>query len=219
MSDNEGEEAGNVSEPESESEASIASEDLIEETKDYNSGPESESDDEKSESKKPKKKAPEVKVKVKREDIDEDDVEEIDVEDEEEEIELDLRLVQQSQSISEKFGIIVDPRQLDKLAKPGHKVKREIIVSREKYKSTEYMTLYEFCDLLGVRAEHISQGADVYVEIESETTAREIAKKELQMGKCPYLIKRYMTPMNFDPVYVEVWNPNEMAINPKFFNN
>jgi hypothetical protein len=28
-----------------------------------------------------------------------------------------------------------------------------------------------------------------------------------------------MTPMNFDPVYVEIWNPNDMAINPKFFNN
>ena len=217
MSDNEAE----VEDEKSENEASINEDDLIEETKDYNSGSENESEtessDEKSESKKPKKK-PVLKPAAK-DDLDEDDVEEIDAEDEEEEeIEIDLQLVEKSQVISQKFGIVVDPRQLNNIAKPGHKIKREIVVPKEKYKSSEYMTIYEFCDLLGVRAEHISQGADVYVEIESETTARDIAKKELQMGKCPYLIKRYMTPMNVDPVKIEIWNPNEMAINPKFFS-
>lgn len=202
----------------SESEASIHEEDLIEDNKDYNSVSESDSDDEK----KPKKKVIEAKNKPKTkpkksDEHDEDDVEEIDAEDEEEEeFELDARLVEKAESLSQKFGIVVDPRHIDNIAKPGPKIKREIVVSYDKYKSSEYMTEFEFCDLVGVRAEHISKGADT--TILTETTAREIAKKELQMGLCPFLIKRYMTPMNFDPVYVEIWCPNEMAINAKFFS-
>jgi DNA-directed RNA polymerase subunit K/omega len=220
MSDNEDEVVVSENEAsDSGDEASVRSEDLIDDAGSVSGNEsENESEDEKSESKKPKKKETKPKPKPK-DDVDEDDVDEIDAEDEEEEIEIDFQLIEKAQSISQKTGIIVDPRSLDLIAKPGHKIKREIIVSRDKYKSSEYLQLYEFCDLVGVRAEHISQGADVYIEIESETTAREIAKKELQMGRCPYLIKRYMTPMNFDPVYVEIWNPNDMAINPKFFNN
>ena len=96
---------------------------------------------------------------------------------------------------------------------------REIIVYKNKDKSSEFLQLFEFCELIGVRAQHISDGADIYVDIEAETNARDIAKKELQLGMCPFLIKRYMTPMNYDPVYVELWNPNEMAINSKFYDN
>lgn len=221
MSDNEAE----VEQSEysgSEKESSINEDDLIEDNKDYNSGRESEtdSDDEKKEIKKTKKKESTTKKRHEKGDNEIDEDEEIDAEeDEDEEIELDIQLIEKANLISQKSGIIIDPRQLETYAKPGHKIKREIIISHEKYKSSEYLQLYEFCDLVGVRAEHISQGADIYVEVESETSAREIAKKELQRGKCPYLIKRYMTPMNFDPVYIEIWNPNDMAINPKFFDN
>jgi hypothetical protein len=212
MSDNEAEQSG-PEQSESENEVSINEEDLIEENI---SEAESSSDDEKKE--KPKKE-PVKKEKPKKED-DEDELEEIEGEEEEDyEEEIDFGYLDRADSLSQKTGIIIDPRQLNPYAKSGHKIKREIIVSRDKYKSSEYLQLPEFCDLIGVRAEHISQGADIYVELEAETTAREIAKKELQRGKCPFLIKRYMTPMQFDPVYVEIWNPNDMAINPKFFNN
>lgn len=197
----------NESEPESE--ASINEEDLIEENKDYNSGSDSDSDDEK----KPKKKI-EQKSKPKHDDV-EEDVEEIDAEDEEDEFEIDSILIEKAENLTQKLGIVVDPRYLDNIAKPGPKIKREIVVPREKYKSSEYLTIYEFCELVSVRAEHVSKGADT--AILTETTARDIAKKELRLGLCPFLIKRYQTPMNFDPVYVEIWNPNEMAIDLKFF--
>jgi hypothetical protein len=213
MSDNESEVV--VSENESEG--------PVDDAKDYESRSENESGAESEaesgdEKTKPKKK-PELKPKVKSEDDEDDDVEEINAEEEEEEeYELDPQLVEKASNISQKAGIIIDPRQLDSIAKPGSKIKREIIVSREKHKSNEYLQLFEFCELIGIRSEHLSQGADAYVEIESETTARDIAKKELQMGRCPFLIKRYMTPTNFDPTYVEIWNPNEMAIDSKFFD-
>ena len=218
---------GNVSEPElSEAESetrSINDEDLIEENKDYNSEVEESENEEDSVKKKPKPKAAKVEKKsraLRVADDDEDDADEAEAEEDEEvdEIEVNPFLIEEAKSLTQRFSIVIDPRSLEEHIKPNPKIKREIIVNKDKYKSSEYLQLYEFCELIGVRAQHISDGADVYVEVEAETTARDIAKKELQLGKCPFLIKRYMTPMAYDPVYIEIWDPNDMAINPKFFD-
>lgn len=218
MSDNEAEDE--PYESENESEASLNEDDLLENNKDYNSDVE-ESDDEGKEPSKPKKKQPkDEKSKKKHMEGEEDDEDVEDIEDDDDDdIELNPTLIEEAKTIDKRFGIVIDPRDLDECAKPNPKMNREIIVDRMKYKSSEYMSLYEFCELVGIRAQHISDGAYVYVEIESETTARDIAKKELQLGKSPFLIKRYMTPINYDPVYIEIWNPNEMAIDSKFFSN
>jgi len=214
-----------ISEAESET-ISQGDEDLIEETKDYNSEVEESENEEESEKKTPKP----VKVKVEKKprvpkysdhDHDDEDGDELEADEEEEidDLEINPILIDEAKSLTQRFSIVIDPRSLEDHIKPNPKIKREIIVSRDKYKSSEYLQLYEYCELIGVRAQHIADGADVYVDIEAETTAREIAKKELQLGKCPFLIKRYMTPMAYDPVYIEVWDPNnDMAINPKFFD-
>lgn len=217
MSDNEAEE---VSESEAESEVSINEEDLLENNKDYNSEVEDSDDD--GETKSAKKKPIVAKIKAKKPvdvDDDDDDVEEVEDEDEIDELEIDQLLIEEAEDIRKKLGIIVDPRDLDDKVRPNPRMKCEIIVNEEDYISSEYLSLYEFCELVSIRAQHISDGAFVFVEIESETTASEIAKKELKRGKCPFLIKRYMTPMNSSVVYVEIWNPNLMAIDDKFFSS
>jgi hypothetical protein len=218
MSDNENNDDGPFeSENESENEASVNEDDLIEDNKDFNSDV-SESDDETKTT--PKKKAVVKKVKKHKDiDDDEEDVEEGEEDDDVDDIEINHELIEEADSLHKKFGIVVDARELDEFTKPNPKMRREIIVDKLKYKSSEYITIYEFCELISVRAQHISDGAYVYVDIEAETTARDIAKKELQLGRCPFLIKRYMTPMNYDPVYIEIWNPNDMAIDAKFFTN
>ena len=115
MSDNEAE----VEQSEysgSEKESSINEDDLIEDNKDYNSGRESEtdSDDEKKEIKKTKKKESTTKKRHEKGDNEIDEDEEIDAEeDEDEEIELDIQLIEKANLISQKSGIIIDPRQLE----------------------------------------------------------------------------------------------------------
>ena len=216
MSDNEVDTRASEDEASEESEVeSITEEDLIEDTKDYTSEVES-SDDEKEPKKVPPKKS--KKSSNEEDEPDEDEVGELE-EDDIDDLELDSIKIEEAKKISQKFSIVIDPRSLEDHVKPNPKIRREIVISRDKYKSSEYLQIYEFCELVGVRAQHISDGADVYVEVEDETTARDIAKKELQLGKCPFLIKRYMTPMAYDPVYVEIWDPNDMAIDPKFFDS
>lgn len=227
MSDNEKEEqdqdqeyeSANESEGEAENsdkEEAIFKENDEEESKDYNSDVE-ESDDEEEKTKKKPVKA--VKVKPSLEKLDEDDIDEAEDDDDGDELEINPFLIDEAKAITTKFSIVVDPRELEDHTRPNPKMKREIVVHPDKRKSSEYLTIYEFCELVGIRAQHISEGAYVYVEIESETCARDIAKKEMQLGCCPFSIKRYMTPMNYDPVYVESWSPNEMAIDHKFFDN
>lgn len=209
MSDNEAEDQ--QSESENESEVELNEGDMIEENKDYNSGVD-ESDDETKEAKVEKPK----KIKSNEDEVDEDEVDE---DDEIDEIEVDPVLMEKSMQTSLKFGIIVDPRQIAEYTKPNPKMNNEIVVNKLKYKSNEYMSIFEFTDIISARSQHISDGSYIFVEIDSETTARDIAKKELQLGQCPYLIKRYMDPMNYGNVHVEIWNPNEMAIDSKYFNN
>jgi hypothetical protein len=219
MSDNEANEP--VSEPEvsdAESEVlSVNEDDLIEENN--SDAEETENDEESKKKPKPSKPKPEKKAKVFRDDDDDEDIDEMDDEDDNiDDLEIKPFLIEEAKSLTQRFSIVIDPRNLEDHVKPNPKIKREIIVNRKNYKSSEYLQLYEFCELIGIRSQHISDGADVYIDIEAETTAREIAKKELQFGKCPFLVKRYMTPMSYDPVYVEIWDPNDMAINSKFFD-
>jgi hypothetical protein len=227
MSDNEdnyNSESESVSESEPESVASDESEKLSNDEDDgiinYNS--EIDSDDEKKIVKKETVKKNNKKKGKKNDDDDDEDyvADEYNSADEGDEPEIEIKTIQldTAKKINSKFAIIVDPRDLDELRKPNPTMIKEILVDENKYKSSEYIQIYEFCEIISIRSQHISDGADIYVDLESETTAREIAKKELRLGCCPFMIKRYMTPINHDPVFVEVWNPNNMGINSKFFS-
>jgi len=58
--------------------------------------------------------------------------------------------------------------------------------------TTKYMTKYERARILGTRALQISMGAPVLVDLRGETDPLDIANKELQNGKIPLMIRRYL---------------------------
>lgn len=88
-----------------------------------------------------------------------------------------------------------------------HKGQDEYIVPSDKRKTSHILQKAERTELLGIRAEHISRGAEPYVDIINETDSLQIARKELREKKFPLLLKRSLN--SFES---EVWNPNEMTI-------
>merc|ERR1711998_673424 len=65
-------------------------------------------------------------------------------------------------------------------------------VAPAKRTTTKYMTKYERARILGTRALQISMGAPVLVDLRGETDPLEIANKELQRGKIPLMVRRYL---------------------------
>lgn len=73
--------------------------------------------------------------------------------------------------------------------------------------TTAYMTKYERARILGTRAQQISLGAPVMVELGSESDALEIALKELKQRKIPIVIRRYLPDHSY-----EDWAIDELII-------
>ena len=88
-----------------------------------------------------------------------------------------------------------------------HKSQNEYIPTINKYKTSHILQKAEMTEIIGIRAEHISRGAEPYIDIINETNPLQIAIKELKNKKCPLLLKRIIN--SFES---EIWNPNEMTI-------
>ena len=88
-----------------------------------------------------------------------------------------------------------------------HKSQNEYISTINKYKTSHILQKAEMTEIIGIRAEHISRGAEPYIDIINETNPLQIAIKELKNKKCPLLLKRIIN--SFES---EIWNPNEMTI-------
>lgn len=73
--------------------------------------------------------------------------------------------------------------------------------------TARYMTKYERARVLGTRAQQISMGAPVMVELVGETDPLMIAQKELRQKKIPITIRRYLPDGSF-----EDWNCSELTI-------
>lgn len=73
--------------------------------------------------------------------------------------------------------------------------------------TARYMTKYERARVLGTRAQQISMGAPVMVELVGETDPLMIAHKELRHKKIPITIRRYLPDGSF-----EDWNCSELTI-------
>ena len=79
--------------------------------------------------------------------------------------------------------------------------------------SLPWMTRYEFNQLIGLRAMHLSKGAPPFVElpddfsIKSNIEFREIAIRELKEGRMPYIIERPMPDKTF-----EYWPVNTLSL-------
>ena len=65
-------------------------------------------------------------------------------------------------------------------------------VPTEKRTCTPYMTKYERARVLGTRAQQISMGAPVLVDLEGETDPLQLALKELREKRMPLVVRRYL---------------------------
>jgi len=71
-----------------------------------------------------------------------------------------------------------------------------------KYRTTDYLTKYEYTRILGLRAQEIAKGAQIYVDVGDIKDPIQMAEKEIREGKCPYIIER--------PVPGKILNKPEM---------
>lgn len=69
---------------------------------------------------------------------------------------------------------------------------------RASYRSLPIMTKYEFNEIMGLRTMHLSRNAPIMVDVEenfkvtSNMQLRQIALRELEEKKLPYMVKRVM---------------------------
>lgn len=69
---------------------------------------------------------------------------------------------------------------------------------RDDYTTTKFLTKYERARVLGTRALQISMGAPCCVAIEGETDCLRIAQKELQQGKLPMIVRRFLPDNTYE---------------------
>jgi DNA-directed RNA polymerase subunit K/omega len=69
------------------------------------------------------------------------------------------------------------------------------------------MTKFEKAKILGIRAQQIAKGAKPLVETDGMTSVEEIAKKELNHKKTPFILKRKVADK------YEYWKLEDLVIN------
>ena len=75
-------------------------------------------------------------------------------------------------------------------------------------KTLPYLTKYEKTTTIGMRAEQISEGSMSFLtteETQDLTNVMDIAEKEFELGKIPFIIKRPISNNNF-----EYWKLNDL---------
>jgi len=73
--------------------------------------------------------------------------------------------------------------------------------SDKKHKSVPYLTLFEKTKIIGFRANQIAQGGRVFIHVPPHMTdVLEIARKELEEKRLPYILKRPMPDGTFEYV-------------------
>ena len=85
-------------------------------------------------------------------------------------------------------------------------MKYEIIVKSENRITSSILSIYEFIELISIRASQISNGSDVFTDINDMSDPIEMAKKELIDNRCPLYVKRYIGLNKY-----ELWSPNVMC--------
>lgn len=74
-------------------------------------------------------------------------------------------------------------------------------------KTVPYLTKFEKTSVLGIRAQQISAGAPLMIQVGKLKEPIEMAKKELIEGKCPLIIRRYLPNKTY-----EDWRVDELLI-------
>lgn len=81
------------------------------------------------------------------------------------------------------------------------------LLKKEDRLTSEYMTIFEYTEIVGHRAKHIENGGDIFTNSDDLFDPIEIAKREINERKCPLSIRRMH---NND--LCEIWEVNEMII-------
>lgn len=84
---------------------------------------------------------------------------------------------------------------------------KDMKIPNSERKTTKFLTKFERARVLGTRALQISMNAPVCVPIENETDPLQIALKELEAGKIPIIIRRYLPNQKY-----EDWKVSELQI-------
>jgi len=124
-----------------------------------------------------------------------DDEEESENEDEQSDIEIDDNLCDEIDLISNLNTDIEDV------------VKTKYLLKTQEKKSRNIMSPYEKCRILGLREKQLIDGSLPLVTTENCNNEKDIAKKELNEGKIPFIIVRTL-PNNVK----EYWKVNELLI-------
>ncbi len=93
------------------------------------------------------------------------------------------------------------------------KAKHIIIVPSESRTTSDYVNLFEYTELTGIRAAQIEKFNNPFVDITGLRDPIAIAKREFNERKCPLLIRRFINTKTTDGVdwdYYEDWDPNVM---------
>jgi len=73
--------------------------------------------------------------------------------------------------------------------------------------TSDIMTLYEYTEVVSIRAAQIEKGAIVYVNIDGLTDPVKMAEREIEQKKCPLSIQRKL-----NQTLIELCPVNDLAI-------
>lgn len=90
--------------------------------------------------------------------------------------------------------------------------KMAIQKQKQEYRTADYLTKFEIPAIIGLRAQQISEGAPIYVDIGDLKDPSKIAEKELREGKCPLLVERPLPARKLATFTYETRSLDELQI-------
>lgn len=114
--------------------------------------------------------------------------------------------VDQLSSELNSVGIDIDDNLVENIISVPEDTRFEVVTKEESYKkyykdsrqTRPYLTKFEKTKLIGVRAQQLASGSEAMIELEGNETIVEIAKKELEQKKIPFLIRRYLPNQKYE---------------------
>jgi|GEM_PF-1246281 len=83
----------------------------------------------------------------------------------------------------------------------------------DQYKTSDYLTKFEYARILGLRAQQIAMGGSVYVDVGDIKDPIQMAEKEIKEGKCHLIIERLLPGHLLNKPVREPRRVNELLLN------
>ncbi len=86
-------------------------------------------------------------------------------------------------------------------------IREVVVVTRDKRKTSDIMSRYEYTEIISIRAKHIQSNPTgvVFTDVDPSLNPIQKAEKEVKDRKCPLSIMRML-----NSALAEVWDVNEM---------